>query len=138
VSVRPSGKEKDTKARAGLLPGLWLVCLWERHCLSGLVMNWQDAEKLACEILRREGWDAHRVKDRQGNWSRGPFDVIATKNGRYRFIQVKLRRWENPHQVGTSLADWYRRKFKPAPHANVEVWIFYPTGRHYNVLRIPA
>jgi len=99
-------------------------------------MNWEDAEKLVCDILRREGWDACRVKDRQGNWSRGPFDIIATKGNRVKFVQAKLRRRENPHRVASSLASWYRRKFR-SPGVDVEIWVFYPAGGCYNVLRKP-
>lgn len=89
-------------------------------------MTWEDAEILCTRILCSEGYDAGRVWDTDGRVSRGLWDVIGVKGKDTIYVQVKLRRFENPRHVATSLARWYRRKINPP--GRCEVWIIKPVG----------
>jgi putative endonuclease len=45
-------------------------------------------EKLACQFLFKKGF---RILERNYKWLRGEIDIIAEKDGRIRFVEVKTR-----------------------------------------------
>jgi len=114
-------------------------CRWGINRPTGVTMNWQQAEKLCCDILTREGWEAKRVKDKRGNYSRGPFDVIASRNQQKKLIQVKLRKanLDKVKELAYSLRREYRRRFCLPPFSSAEIWVFYPNRNDYNIFRLP-
>lgn len=102
-------------------------------------MNGLQAEVVARNLLRAQGWDASLVYDRWGRQSRGPFDLVCHRGTRNRLIQVKLRRDRVvAEQEARSLARWYARTFPSSdPHTTVEVWVFFRNsqGGHGLIVR---
>lgn len=74
----------------------------------------EEYENLCSNLLAGAGWFVLRTKN-----SRGPFDVVAVKNGRTRFIQVKKTTGYNP-----PASQWEGLRLMPCPEkSSKEVWI---------------